>query len=80
MLESAIKTGAYLWLVIAAVVFAAISVYYYFRVIQAMYFKSGDGATVEAPTLSFKVGLVLLAAFIIYLGIFPQALLSWFYF
>jgi NADH-quinone oxidoreductase subunit N len=80
MLESAIKTGTYLWLVIAAVVFAAISVYYYFRLIQAMYFKSGDGAVVEAPTMSFKVGLLLLAAIIIYFGIFPQALLSWFYF
>jgi len=80
MLESAIKTGTYLWLVIAAVVFAAISVYYYFRVIQAMYFKTGDGALIEVPTVTFKIGLVLLAAFIIYLGIFPQALLNWFYF
>jgi NADH-quinone oxidoreductase subunit N len=80
MLESAIKTGTYLWLVIAAVVFAAISVYYYFRVIQAMYFKTGDGALFEVPTATFKIGLILLAAFIIYLGIFPQALLSWFYF
>ncbi len=80
MLESVIKTGTYLWLVIAAVIFAAISVYYYFRVIQAMYFKTGDAATVEVPPVSFKIGLVLLAGFIIYLGIFPQALLSWFYF
>jgi len=45
-----------------------------------MYFKSGDGDTVEVPTMSFKVGLLLLAAIIIYFGIFPQALLSWFYF
>ncbi len=74
MLESVIKTGTYLWLVIAAVIFAAISVYYYFRVIQAMYFKTGEGALLEVPTAPFKVGVVLLAAFIIYLGIFPQAL------
>ncbi len=80
MLESVIKTGSYLWLVIAAVVFAAISVYYYFRVIQAMYFKTGEGETIEAPATSFKVGVVLLAVAIIYLGIFPQALFGWFYF
>ncbi len=80
MLESVIKTGSYLWLVIAAVVFAAISVYYYFRVIQAMYFKTGEGETVEAPAASFKIGVVLLAVAIIYLGIFPQALFSLFYF
>ncbi len=80
MLESVVKTGSYLWLVIAAVVFAAISVYYYFRVIQAMYFKTGEDETVEAPTAGFKVGVILLAAAIIYLGIFPQTLMSWFYF
>lgn len=80
MLESVIKTGTYLWLVIAAVIFAAISVYYYFRVIQAMYFKTGDGETIEAPATSFKVGIAVLAIAIIYLGIFPQALFGWFYF
>ena len=80
MLESVVKTGSYLWLVIVAVVFAAISVYYYFRVIQAMYFKTGEGETAEAPAVSFKIGIVVLAVAIIYLGIFPQALFGWFYF
>ncbi len=80
MLESVIKTGTYLWLVIAAVIFAAISVYYYFRVIQAMYFKMPDGEVIEAPAFAFKTGIVLLAIAIIYLGIFPQTLFGWFYF
>ena len=80
MLESVIKTGTYLWLVIVAVIFAAISVYYYFRVIQAMYFKTGDGETVETPAISFKIGIAALAVVIIYLGIFPQTLFGWFYF
>lgn len=80
MLESVVKTGSYLWLVIVAVVFAAISAYYYFRVIQAMYFKTGDGETIEAPAVSFKIGIFVLALAIIYLGIFPQTLFGWFYF
>ena len=80
MLESVIKTGSYLWLVIVAVIFAAVSVYYYFRVIQAMYFKTADGEVIEAPASSFKVGIVLLAVSIIYLGIFPHTLFGWFYF
>ena len=80
MLESVIKTGTYLWLVIVAVIFAAISVYYYFRVIQAMYFKTGEGETIEAPASGFKIGIALLALAIIYLGIFPQTLFGWFYF
>ena len=79
MLEAVIKTGSYLWIVIVAVLFAAVSVYYYFRVIQAMYFKEGNPETEEiAP--SFKTGLILLAALIIFLGIYPNAILNWLYF
>lgn len=79
MLASVIKSGTYLWLVIAAVLFAAVSVYYYFRVIQAMYFKTGEPVTEEINP-GFKTGLLILAAIIVLLGIFPQALLNWFYF
>lgn len=79
MLASVVKTGSYTWLVVAGVLFAAVSAYYYFRVIQAMYFKEGEARTEEVPA-SFKVGVVLLAALIILFGIQPQALLNWFYF
>lgn len=79
MLASVIKTGTYMWLVIVAVLFAAVSVYYYFRVIQAMYFKEGNAAT-ENVTPAFKISVLILAAIIILLGIFPQIILNWFYF
>jgi NADH-quinone oxidoreductase subunit N len=79
MLASAIKTGTYLWLVIFAVIMAAISVYYYFRVIQAMYFKTGN-ADVNIVTPSFKYIIIVLAALIILLGVFPQLLLLKLYF
>ncbi|CAN5493960.1 NADH-quinone oxidoreductase subunit N [soil metagenome] len=79
MLAAVIKTGTYLWLVIVGVLFAAVSVYYYFRVIQAMYFKEGHPET-EAITPSFKFGLIIVAALIILLGIFPTIILNWLYF
>jgi len=81
MLAAAIKANGVsaLWLVIVAVLFAAISVYYYFRVVQAMYFKEGDAETTEI-SVGFKIGLVLLAAIIIIIGIIPSALLNWLYF
>lgn len=79
MLASVIKTGGYLWLVILGVLFAAISVYYYFRVIQAMYFKDGNAET-HTVSLSFKTGIALLAALIILIGIIPSLVLNWFYF
>jgi len=79
MLAAVIKTGSYYWLVILAVLFAAVSVYYYFRVIQAMYFKEGDAVT-EDVTPSFKTGLVLLSGLIILIGIMPTLVLNYFYF
>ncbi|HWB26051.1 MAG TPA: NADH-quinone oxidoreductase subunit N [Chitinophagaceae bacterium] len=79
MLASVIKTGSYLWLVILAVLFAAVSVYYYFRVIQAMYFKDGDALT-EEVTPSFKTGLILLSGLIILVGVMPTLVLNYLYF
>ena len=79
MINAVINSGGFLWLVVLAVLMAAISVYYYFRVIQAMYFKEGEAQTIEVST-SFKWVISLVAALIILLGVFPQLLFSWFYF
>ena len=43
MLLAAVNSGKFLWLVIVAVLMAAVSAYYYFRVIQAIYFKPSPG-------------------------------------
>ncbi|MDZ4809515.1 MAG: NADH-quinone oxidoreductase subunit N [Bacteroidota bacterium] len=79
MLKAVMAEDKNLWLVIFAVLMAAVSVYYYFRVIQAMYFKEGDAQPMEV-TPAFKWTLVVLAALVILLGIFPDLLLIWFYF
>ncbi|HEY4206191.1 MAG TPA: NADH-quinone oxidoreductase subunit N [Puia sp.] len=75
MLSAVIATGKFLWLVIFAVLCAAVSVYYYFRVIQAMYFKDGDAQVLDQGRI-FRGLLVVVAALILLLGIFPDALLS----
>jgi NADH-quinone oxidoreductase subunit N len=80
MLKATVATGSGMWLVVFAVLMAAVSVYYYFRVIQAMYFKDGDAQVTETPSSSFKWGLVVLAGLIVLLGIFPDSLLKWLYF
>ncbi|MBH2004634.1 MAG: NADH-quinone oxidoreductase subunit N [Sphingobacteriia bacterium] len=79
MLASVVKSGGSLWIVVVAVLFAAISVYYYFKVIQAMYFREGEPETLEI-TGSFKTGLVLVAAAVILVGVLPSIVLNWFYF
>jgi NADH-quinone oxidoreductase subunit N len=70
-----------LYLAIFAVLMAAVSVYYYFRVIQAMYFRPAqeEAQTTTFPAV-FKIILLAAAAILIVLGLFPEALLSVFYF
>jgi NADH-quinone oxidoreductase subunit N len=75
VLAAAVQHGSLLWLVILAVICAAISVYYYFKVIIAMYFKTGEPEILPV-TGGFKFMLVISAALIILFGIFPNLLLS----
>lgn len=75
MILTVMQTGQWLWLVILAMLCATISVYYYFRVIQAMYFKEGPAQQMEMSG-SFKVILITLALMVILLGIFPQVLID----
>ena len=80
MLRATLNGGS-MWLAIFAVLMAAISVYYYFRLIQAMYFKEGQGTamTLVMPA-GFKITLVALAGITILLGLFPNLLIHWLYF
>jgi NADH-quinone oxidoreductase subunit N len=78
MLKAVLATGTGLWLVIFAVLMAAVSVYYYFRVIQAMYFRDGQ-ANLQASA-GFKLTLAGVAALIILLGLFPGVLIYFYYF
>ena len=79
MLKATLAAGGYLWLAIFAVLMAAVSVYYYFRVIQAMYFREGAAPAIRT-TAAFRWSLVALAALVVLLGIWPDLLLSWMYF
>ncbi len=79
MLRATINGGS-IWLAIFAVLMAAVSVYYYFRLIQAMYFREGKGGAGIQLSSSFKYTMVALAAVTILLGIFPNLLINWLYF
>jgi NADH-quinone oxidoreductase subunit N len=78
MLKATINSGN-LWLAVFAVMMAAVSVYYYFKLIQAMYFKEGKGQCIEVSN-GFRFTLVALAAITILLGIFPGLIINWIYF
>ena len=80
MLVAAIRDGHHHWLVFWAIICAAVSAYYYFKIIQAMFFKEaaqdiqdhGSIAVGASITTGFKVLLILTAILIILLGIFPS--------
>jgi NADH-quinone oxidoreductase subunit N len=82
VLMAAVKDGHQLWLVIFAVICAAISAIYYFRVIQAIYFKepvAGVNDNIQV-TSSFKWLLLIAAGLIILLGIMPGLVIDWLYY
>jgi NADH-quinone oxidoreductase subunit N len=79
MINSILLAGAGLWLVIVAMVFATISVYYYFKVIQAMYFVEGHPAIMELDK-NYTYKLSVIAILLLILGVFPSLLFNYLYF
>ena len=81
MLMAAVDNGHQFWLVIVAVIFAAISAYYYFRVIQAIYFKESDRNVVVANAVNpfFNYMLIVIIAMIVIIGIYPEIVIGWMY-
>ena len=79
MLSAVVKTGKNLGLVIIGVLFAAVSVYYYFKVIQSMYFKEGETKITTVST-GFKYLLLVVAILIVLIGVYPNLVLNLLYF
>lgn len=81
MLQAALEARYGLVVVIVAVLMAAVSVFYYFRVLQAMYFREPEAGR-SAPVLhaGAKRTLILIALVIIVLGIQPGWVLRYLYF
>jgi len=76
VLQAAVMQGQLFWLVIFALVMAAISVYYYFRVIIAMYFKQGEPELTTPVSGGDKLMLVVTCILILLLGVAPQLFLN----
>lgn len=76
VLLAVVQQGHLLWLVIFALLMAAISVYYYFRVIIAMYFKQGTPELTSPVTAGDKFMLIITCLLVLLLGIFPQLFLN----
>lgn len=72
---AAIKAG-YTWLVVIAVIFSAISAYYYLRVVMNMYMKEmkQEAAISLSPSLGLAILITVLMVFVI--GIMPSVVIG----
>lgn len=76
VLLAAVEQGQLFWLVIFGLLMAAISVYYYFRVIMAMYFKDGKPEFSSEITGTDKFLMGLTCVLVILIGVAPQLFLG----
>jgi NADH-quinone oxidoreductase subunit N len=75
VLQAALHAG-FLWVVVFAVLMAAIGAFYYLRVIKLMYFdEASDTSVIDAP-LDMKTVLSLNALALLVIGLMPQGLLE----
>lgn len=73
---AAIEAGYY-WLVVIAVVNSAISLFYYMRVVVAMYMRDVPPQGVAtSPAFALNIALLLAAAGTLLLGVFPNCVLD----
>ncbi|MEW6054373.1 MAG: NADH-quinone oxidoreductase subunit N [Nitrospirota bacterium] len=72
---SAINAG-YTWLVVVAVIFSAISAYFYLRIIMYMYMREPKTDVSLTTSFSNGVALALTAVVILVVGVFPTALVE----
>ena len=79
MLNALYAAGAGLWLIIIAILFAAVSVFYYFKLVQAMYFVTGEPTMHEVPK-KYTYALLLIAILLLILGVFPSVVFNYLYF
>lgn len=77
VIERAGMDPAYLWLTGVAIIGVVISIYYYFGIIRAIYWsKEPADLSPIAVTLPMKISLGICIGAMLYLGVFPQAVLT----
>jgi NADH-quinone oxidoreductase subunit N len=77
LFRAAMESPQLYWLVVVGVLNSMVSVYYYLRVVVAMYFR--DSARAFSPTdgASMRAGLLLTAIAVVLLGVFPGTFVEW---
>lgn len=72
---SAINAG-YTWLVIVAVVFSAISAYFYLRIVMLMYMREPKVEVTLSTSGTMGIALAVTTTGVLFIGVFPSYLLN----
>ena len=67
-------TSQWVWLAFVAILNSAISLYYYARVVKAMYIEKGETTEKIKVPKAFMAGVAICFVFVIVLGVYPQLL------
>jgi NADH-quinone oxidoreductase subunit N len=76
LFSSAVDGGTWIWLVAVAVINSAISLYYYARVVKAMYIDKGATTDKVRVPLSFAFAIALCAIATVAIGVYPGPILE----
>jgi len=74
--RGAVERPELVWLVVAGVLNSVISVYYYLRVVVAMYFRDSRAEFDAYPSIATAIVVIVLAAIVLGLGIVPAPVLA----
>ena len=72
---AAINAG-YVWVVVVAVMFSAISAYYYLRIVMNMYMKEMTEESAISPSPSLGIAIVITVLMVFIIGIMPSVVIG----
>ncbi len=75
LFSAAINAG-YTWLVVIAVIFSAISAYYYLRIVMNMYMKEMREEQEIAPSPSLSLAIIISVLMVFVIGIMPSVVIG----
>ena len=77
LFRAAMESPQLYWLVIIGVLNSVVSIYYYLRVVVAMYFRDPTRALDPIDSASMRAGLLITALAVVLLGVFPGTFVEW---
>ena len=75
--RAAMESPQLYWLVVAGVLNSVVSIYYYLRIVVAMYFRDAVRPLAPTEAATMRVGLLLTAIAVVLLGVFPGTFVDW---